>query len=162
MRLMDVDLDRRRLAVSMCCIRDRKTGRRPDLDNLLLPMPGHHNALNATAAITVAYRARRLAETNPQGAGRLWRRQAALHHDGRMERRHHLRRLRPSSGRNRRGAARRARLDQGQGRRGGAAASLHAAAIPVRSVRDLLQRRRRGDRRRCLSGGRSEDRGRRP
>ncbi len=36
-------------------VRDRKTGKDVRIDNLMLPMPGHHNALNATAAIAVAY-----------------------------------------------------------------------------------------------------------
>jgi len=36
-------------------IRDRKTGGETRLPDLTLPMPGHHNALNATAAIGVAY-----------------------------------------------------------------------------------------------------------
>ena len=36
-------------------IRDRKTGRVTDIPALRLPMPGHHNALNACAAIAVAY-----------------------------------------------------------------------------------------------------------
>ena len=36
-------------------LRDRKTAQATYLENLVLPMPGHHNALNATAAITVAY-----------------------------------------------------------------------------------------------------------
>ena len=36
-------------------IRDRKTGRATYIDELALPMPGHHNALNATAAIAVAH-----------------------------------------------------------------------------------------------------------
>jgi UDP-N-acetylmuramate--alanine ligase len=36
-------------------IRDRKTSQATYLDNLVLPMPGHHNALNATAAIAVAF-----------------------------------------------------------------------------------------------------------
>ncbi|CAH1666448.1 MULTISPECIES: UDP-N-acetylmuramate--L-alanine ligase [unclassified Chelatococcus] len=36
-------------------IRDRKTGARVVIDDLVMPMPGHHNALNATAAIAVAY-----------------------------------------------------------------------------------------------------------
>ncbi|MCX7318697.1 MAG: UDP-N-acetylmuramate--L-alanine ligase [Hyphomicrobiales bacterium] len=35
--------------------RDRKAGTTHEIDNLLLPMPGRHNALNATAAIAVAY-----------------------------------------------------------------------------------------------------------
>jgi len=36
-------------------IRNRKTGEEVLLDKLVMPMPGHHNALNATAAIAVAY-----------------------------------------------------------------------------------------------------------
>ena len=36
-------------------LRDRKTAQATYLENLVLPMPGHHNALNATAAIAVAY-----------------------------------------------------------------------------------------------------------
>ncbi len=36
-------------------IRDRKRGTETELSDLMLPMPGHHNALNATAAIAVAY-----------------------------------------------------------------------------------------------------------
>ena len=63
-----------------------------------------------------------------KGARRLRRRQAALHPRRRMERRHDLRRLRPPSGRDRRGAEGRARIDQGPGDRRGAAAPLHAAA----------------------------------
>ncbi len=36
-------------------IRDRLHGREVELHDLVMPMPGHHNALNATAAIAVAY-----------------------------------------------------------------------------------------------------------
>jgi len=36
-------------------IRDRKSGRVTELPRMVLPMPGHHNALNATAAIAVAF-----------------------------------------------------------------------------------------------------------
>ena len=36
-------------------IRDRKTGQEHALNDLVMPMPGHHNALNATAAIAVAH-----------------------------------------------------------------------------------------------------------
>ncbi len=36
-------------------IRDRLHGREVELNDLVMPMPGHHNALNATAAIAVAY-----------------------------------------------------------------------------------------------------------
>jgi UDP-N-acetylmuramate--alanine ligase len=52
-RLLDVDLrgGRSRFRV---LIRDRKRGT-IEIDDLTLPMPGHHNALNATAAIAVAH-----------------------------------------------------------------------------------------------------------
>ena len=36
-------------------IRDRRPGMRIELEDLVLPMPGQHNALNATAAIAVAH-----------------------------------------------------------------------------------------------------------
>ena len=36
-------------------VRDRKSGRATYVENLVMPMPGHHNALNAVAAIAVAY-----------------------------------------------------------------------------------------------------------
>jgi UDP-N-acetylmuramate--alanine ligase len=36
-------------------IQDRKTGHKLRIDDLVLPMPGHHNALNACAAIAVAH-----------------------------------------------------------------------------------------------------------
>jgi UDP-N-acetylmuramate--alanine ligase len=36
-------------------IRDRKAATATYLEDMMLPMPGHHNALNATAAIAVAY-----------------------------------------------------------------------------------------------------------
>jgi UDP-N-acetylmuramate--alanine ligase len=53
-RLLDVEL-----AGGVCrfnvLIRDRKAAHATYIDNLVLPMPGHHNALNATAAIAVAY-----------------------------------------------------------------------------------------------------------
>ena len=53
-RLSDIDLSggRSRFAVT---IRDRKSGQLTVIDGLSLPMPGHHNALNATAAIAVAF-----------------------------------------------------------------------------------------------------------
>jgi UDP-N-acetylmuramate--alanine ligase len=44
-------------------IRDRKGGGETLIDNLVLPMPGHHNALNATAAIAVAYELKAPIET---------------------------------------------------------------------------------------------------
>ncbi len=53
-RLLDVNL-----AGGVCrfnvLIRDRKAGAASYLEDMVLPMPGHHNALNATAAIAVAF-----------------------------------------------------------------------------------------------------------
>ncbi len=37
-------------------IRDRESGAETAIENIALPMPGHHNSLNATAAIAVAQR----------------------------------------------------------------------------------------------------------
>jgi UDP-N-acetylmuramate--alanine ligase len=53
-RLSAVDLSggKARFSVS---IRDRKSRTVLKIEDLVLPMPGHHNALNATAAIAVAY-----------------------------------------------------------------------------------------------------------
>ena len=53
-RLMNVDLSGGRSRFSVA-IRDRKTKNITVIDGLELPMPGHHNALNATAAIAVAF-----------------------------------------------------------------------------------------------------------
>src|ERR1700736_3608418 len=53
-RLLDVDLSGGLTRFNVL-IRDRKTAQATYLDNLVLPMPGHHNALNATAAIAVAF-----------------------------------------------------------------------------------------------------------
>jgi UDP-N-acetylmuramate--alanine ligase len=52
-RLLDVDLAGGVSRVNVL-IRDRKTSVTTTLDELVMPMPGHHNALNATAAIAVA------------------------------------------------------------------------------------------------------------
>jgi UDP-N-acetylmuramate--alanine ligase len=52
-RLIDVDLNGGQSRFSLL-IRDRKGGTATRIDNLALPMPGRHNALNATAAIAVA------------------------------------------------------------------------------------------------------------
>ncbi|OJY35805.1 MAG: UDP-N-acetylmuramate--L-alanine ligase [Rhizobiales bacterium 65-9] len=53
-RLSEVDLSGgvSRFRVS---IRDRKLNKTVEIPDLMMPMPGHHNALNATAAIMVAY-----------------------------------------------------------------------------------------------------------
>ena len=132
--------------------RDREGKTTHAIDKLTLPMPGRHNALNATAAVAVAHELGVKDDVIRKALQRLRRRQAPLHQSGRVERRRHHRRLRPPSGRNRRRAARRARERQGPGDRGDAAAPLHAPARSVRSVLHLLQRRRRGCRGAGLSG----------
>ena len=53
-RLLDVDPTGGVTRFSVL-IRDRLTGKATYIDNLTLPMPGRHNALNATAAIAVAH-----------------------------------------------------------------------------------------------------------
>jgi UDP-N-acetylmuramate--alanine ligase len=53
-RLSDIDLSGG-VSKFHVAIRNRKTGKTVDISDLMLPMPGHHNALNATAAIAVAY-----------------------------------------------------------------------------------------------------------
>ncbi|HXW72338.1 MAG TPA: UDP-N-acetylmuramate--L-alanine ligase [Methylocella sp.] len=54
-RLMGIDLcnGMSRFALR---IRDQQSGAERPLDDIVMPMPGHHNALNATAAIAVADR----------------------------------------------------------------------------------------------------------
>jgi len=53
-RLSNIDLDGG-VCRFQVTIRDRLHACEITLDELVLPMPGHHNALNATAAIAVAY-----------------------------------------------------------------------------------------------------------
>ena len=53
-RMLDVDLTGGRSRFNVL-IRDRATSQATYIENLVLPMPGHHNALNATAAVAVAY-----------------------------------------------------------------------------------------------------------
>ncbi len=53
-RLIDIDLTDGRSKFTLL-VRDRKKGRDEVIRDLVMPMPGHHNALNATAAIAVAY-----------------------------------------------------------------------------------------------------------
>jgi UDP-N-acetylmuramate--alanine ligase len=53
-RLVDIDLSGGISRFSVI-IRDRKTGGQTTIEKILVPMPGHHNALNATAAIAVAH-----------------------------------------------------------------------------------------------------------
>ena len=52
-RLMDVDLTGGNARFNVL-VRDRKTEQATYMEDVLMPMPGHHNALNATAAIAVA------------------------------------------------------------------------------------------------------------
>jgi UDP-N-acetylmuramate--alanine ligase len=52
-RLLDVSLDGGVSRFNVL-LRDRKTSQATYLEDMMLPMPGHHNALNACAAITVA------------------------------------------------------------------------------------------------------------
>jgi UDP-N-acetylmuramate--alanine ligase len=53
-RLLDIDLTGGVTRFNVL-VRDRQTGQATYIDNLALPMPGRHNALNATAAIAVAH-----------------------------------------------------------------------------------------------------------
>ena len=53
-RLSKIDLKGGQSRFSVT-IRDRKGGKSTEIHDLVLPMPGHHNALNATAAIAVAF-----------------------------------------------------------------------------------------------------------
>ena len=80
------------------------------IEGLTLPMPGRHNALNATSAVAVARELKIPDDAIRTALAGLRRRQAPLHPRRRMERRHHHRRLRPPSGRDRRGAEGRPRI----------------------------------------------------
>jgi len=53
-RLLDVEMEGGVTRFNVL-IRDRQTGQATYIDDLVLPMPGRHNALNATAAIAVAH-----------------------------------------------------------------------------------------------------------
>jgi UDP-N-acetylmuramate--alanine ligase len=53
-RLIDVDLKGGQSRFRVM-IRDRRPGFRLEMQDLVLPMPGRHNALNATAALAVAH-----------------------------------------------------------------------------------------------------------
>ena len=120
--------------------RNRKTGATHEIADIMLPMPGRHNALNATAAIAVAHELGMSDDAIRKAHRGFRRRQAALHPDRRVERRHRDRRLRPSPGRDRGRAEGGAGIHQRQDHRGGAAASLHPAAVAVRGILHLLQR----------------------
>ncbi len=53
-RLLDVDLSGGESRFNVL-VRDRATAQATYIEGLRLPMPGHHNALNATAAVAVAH-----------------------------------------------------------------------------------------------------------
>jgi UDP-N-acetylmuramate--alanine ligase len=53
-RILNIDLSGGQCRFDVL-IRDRKSGVETRIDALVLPMPGHHNALNATAAVAVAH-----------------------------------------------------------------------------------------------------------
>ena len=128
-------------------LRDRAGQALHEIKNIALPMPGRHNALNATAAIAVAHELgvaddvirnalakfggvrRRFTRTGT------WNGVTIIDDYG-----HHPVEIAAVLERG-------ARIDQGPGHRRGAAASLHAARRFVRAVLHLLQRCRRGDRR---------------
>ncbi|MGD0633995.1 MAG: UDP-N-acetylmuramate--L-alanine ligase [Beijerinckiaceae bacterium] len=67
-RLVDVDLSGGVSRFSVI-IRDRKTNTQTRLDDLVMPMPGLHNALNATAALAVAHQLGMSAEEIRTGLG---------------------------------------------------------------------------------------------
>ena len=142
-------------------IRDRQTGQATYIDELALPMPGRHNALNATAAIAVAHELKasigtiRRAIASFGGVKRRFTRTGEW--DGVQifdDYGHHPVEIAA--------VLRAAReFDQGTGDRRHAAAPLYEAAVSVRCLRALLQRRRHRDRRRRVPRGRGADRGRR-
>ena len=160
-RIMDVD-PRGGQTKFRVMIRDRRPGFRLELEDLVLPMPGAHNALNATAAIAVAHElgvspdAIRKALAGFGGVKRRftrtgeWNGVTVFDDYG-----HH-------PDRDRGGAEGGARLDGRAGHRRGAAAPLYAPVVPVRPVLHLLQRCGCGHRRAGLCGGRAADPGRRP
>ena len=61
-RLMDVDLSGGVSRFNVL-VRDRKTSQATYIEDVVMPMPGHHNALNATAAIAVALQLKMPVET---------------------------------------------------------------------------------------------------
>ncbi len=67
-RLLDVDLSGGRSRFSVL-IRDRKSAKETLIADLSMPMPGHHNALNAVAAIAVAHELGMTPEAIVKGLG---------------------------------------------------------------------------------------------
>ena len=68
-RLVDIDLAGGVSRFSVI-IRDRKSRETTRLDDLVMPMPGLHNALNATAALAVAHELGMSAEAIREGLGK--------------------------------------------------------------------------------------------
>ena len=142
--------------------RDRKAGTTHEIADLMLPMPGRHNALNATAAIAVAHElgmsddAIRKALAGFGGVKRRftrtgeWNGVTIIDDYG-----HHPVEI---------AAVLKAARESTNGKVIAVVQPhrYHAAAIAVRGVLHLLQRCRRRRRRRCLSGRRGADRRHRP
>jgi UDP-N-acetylmuramate--alanine ligase len=135
-----VDLDHANGASRFSIVfRDRAGDDVHEIKTLTLPMPGRHNALNATAAIAVAHELGIGDETIRTALARFGGVRRRFTKTGEWNGVYDHRRLRPSSSRDRGCAAGGARVDQGAGDRGDAAASLYASAFAVRAVLDLLQ-----------------------
>ena len=160
-RLLDVDLAGGVSRFNVL-IRDRKTSNATYLEDVVMPMPGHHNALNATAAIAVAVELKvpleRIREAL-RGFGGVKRRftrtgdwnGAAIFDDYGHHPVEIAAVLKAGPG-----------LYQEQGDRGRSAAPLFAPRRPLQRFCDLLQRRRRGRGRGRLSGRRGADPRHRP
>ena len=123
-----------------------------------IPVLGEHNALNALAAIAAAAEAGIPDDAIAKSLVKLQGRQAALRADRHVERRRHLRRLRASPDRDRRGAGGGARRRSRAAHRRVRAAPLQPRARPLRRVLRLLPRRRQRHRGAALFGRRAADR----
>ena len=160
-RLVDVAHANGGLTFSVM-FRDRVGAAAHQIEKLAMPMPGRHNALNATAAVAVAHELGiaddriRTALANFGGVRRRftrtgdWNGVTVIDDYG-----HHPVEIAAVLK-----AAR--EFDQGQGDRGDAAAPLQPPRLVVRAILHRVQRRRYGHRRRCLCRRRSADRRRRP
>ena len=102
-RLLDVNLAGGLTRFSVL-IRERATGRATFIDDLALPDAGPAQRSQCDGGDHGRARARSPDRRHPQGDREFRRRETAFHPHGDMEWRRHLRRLRPSSGRDRGGA----------------------------------------------------------